>query len=226
MRAANLSAMRIGILASGSGSNLQAIIDHFAASPARDAGFVALVASNRADSGAMARAQAAGIFTHHIADFNDGPSILTALQSAGVELLVLAGYLRLLPAAVVVAYTGRMLNVHPALLPSFGGHGMYGLRVHEAVLQAGAKISGVTVHFVSAEYDRGAIAAQWPVPVLQDDTPQTLAARVLAVEHGLYPAVIEAVAARTLALGADGRSKGSLPAHSAFAMHDAKPFLR
>ncbi|MBC8088304.1 MAG: phosphoribosylglycinamide formyltransferase [Phycisphaerae bacterium] len=217
--------MRIGILASGGGSNLQAIINHFAASPARDAAQVVLVASNRPEAGAMSCAQLAGIATHHIANADNGQSLLDALRTAGVELLALAGYLKLVPRVVVDAYAGHMLNVHPALLPSFGGHGMYGLRVHEAVIQAGAKLSGVTVHFVSAEYDRGAIAAQWPVAVLRTDTPQSLAARVLAVEHRLYPVVLEAVAGRTLTLGTDGRTHGGLPAHSAFAMNDAKPFF-
>jgi phosphoribosylglycinamide formyltransferase 1 len=185
-----------------------------------------LVGSNRADAGALVRAQEAGIPTHCMVDFNDGPALLAAFKASDVQLLVLAGYLRLVPSSVVHAFAGRMLNIHPALLPAFGGTGMYGLRVHEAVIQAGVKLSGATVHFVSAEYDRGAIAAQWPVPVLDTDTPQSLAARVLSVEHRLYPAAIEAVAGGTLSLGADGRVKGALPAHSAFAINDAKPFLR
>lgn len=218
--------MRIGILASGGGSNMQAIINHFATAPACDAGQVVLVGSNRVDSGALVRAQTAGIPTHVVADFSDGSALMAALSSARVELLVLAGYLKLVPPSVVECYTGRMLNVHPALLPAFGGHGMYGLRVHQAVLDSGAKLSGATVHFVNAEFDRGAIAAQWPVPVLGSDTAQSLDARVLQVEHSFYPAVIEAVASGTLTLGADGRVHGSLPSHSAFAINDAKPFLR
>lgn len=226
MLATNLSAMRIGILASGGGSNLQAILSHFEKEPALRAGRVVLVASNRGDSGALIRAQSAGTPTHVISDSTDGAALLDALSNAAVELLVLAGYLRLVPQAVVDAFAGRMLNIHPALLPAFGGHGMYGLRVHEAVIRSGAKLTGVTVHFVDAEYDRGAIAAQWPVPVLTEDTPQSLAARVLQVEHQLYPIAIEAVASGALSLGPDGRVSGSLPAHSAFAINDAKPFLR
>lgn len=218
--------MRIGILASGGGTNLQAIINHFATSPARDVGQVVLVGSNRADSGALARARSTGLPTHVIADFTDGPALMEALSGARVELLVLAGYLKLVPPSVVEFYAGHMLNVHPALLPAFGGHGMYGLRVHQAVLDAGSKLSGATVHFVNAEFDRGAIAAQWPVPVLESDTAQSLGARVLQVEHSFYPAVIEAVASGSLKLGADGRVHGALPAHSAFAINDAKPFLR
>jgi len=103
----------------------------------------------------------------------------------------LAGYLRLVPEAVVARYSRRMLNVHPALLPAFGGKGMYGIHVHRAVLDSGARITGVTVHLVDEEYDRGDILAQWPVPVHVGDTPEALARRVLGVEHRLYPRVAD-----------------------------------
>lgn len=227
----NVSAMsatvpaRIAVLASGGGSNLQAIIDHFASARASAAGEVVLVASNRADAGALLRAKTAEIRTHVIADFNDGAALLDALRVANANLLILAGYLRLVPVQVVRAFAGRMLNVHPAMLPAFGGHGMYGQRVHAAVIESGAKFSGVTVHFVNEEYDRGAIVAQWPVPVLPNDTAETLATRVLHVEHTFYPEVIEAVASGALKLGAEGRTIGSLPAHSAFAVRDANPII-
>jgi len=102
--------------------------------------------------------------------------------------------LKRIPPAVIREYAGRILNIHPALLPAFGGEGMYGARVHEAVIASGAKESGVTVHLVDDEYDRGAIVAQWRIPVDRSDTPDTLAARVLAVEHVVYPRVIEMVA--------------------------------
>ncbi|MGV3711125.1 MAG: phosphoribosylglycinamide formyltransferase [Gemmatimonas sp.] len=217
---------RIAVLASGGGSNLQSILDHFSSAPARDAGTIVLVASNRAESGAIVRATESGIATHVITDFADGSALLTVLRAANVDMLVLAGYLKLVPAQVVQAFKGRLLNVHPALLPAFGGHGMYGQRVHAAVIDSGARFTGVTVHFVDEEFDRGAIAAQWPVPVLPDDTPQTLAARVLRTEHAFFPVVIEAVAAGQLALGADNRVAGSLPAHSAFAPRDAQLFFR
>jgi folate-dependent phosphoribosylglycinamide formyltransferase PurN len=111
-----------------------------------------------------------------------------------VDLVVLAGYLKLVPADAVSAFDGRMINIHPALLPSFGGPGMYGIRVHRAVLASGATISGATVHLVNAEYDRGPIVAQWPVPVQPGDTPEALAARILEVEHLLLPAVVLAAA--------------------------------
>ena len=116
------------------------------------------------------------------------------LAEARVDLLVLAGYLKLVPAAVTDAFAGRIINIHPALLPQHGGSGMYGQRVHAAVLAAGDNESGATVHLVDAEYDRGAILAQGRVPVAPDDTPATLAARVLAVEHRLLPAAVRAAA--------------------------------
>jgi folate-dependent phosphoribosylglycinamide formyltransferase PurN len=129
-----------------------------------------------------------------------GRETLQALQEAGVQVIFLAGYLRLIPATVIHAFSGRILNVHPALLPESGGRGMYGRRVHEAVLAAGVSLSGPTVHFVDERYDEGQILAQWPVAVLPGDTPETLAARVLAVEHRLYP-LAAAHLCRALAAG-------------------------
>ena len=216
--------MKIAILASGGGSNLQSIINHFA-NDAKGVGSVVLVGSNRADSGALQRARAAGVASHVIEDATDGPSLHAALKSAGADLLVLAGYLKLIPLEVVRAFSGRLLNVHPALLPAFGGHGMYGKRVHEAVLASGAKLSGVTVHFVNEEFDRGPIAAQWPVAVLANDTPQSLADRVLQIEHRLYPIVVEAVAAGIIRLDADRHVQGTLDKTSAFATDIPDLFL-
>jgi len=120
-----------------------------------------------------------------------GSETLGVLGEHGIEAILLAGYLRLIPRAVVRAFPRRILNIHPALLPSFGGKGMWGHHVHEAVLASGASFSGPTIHFVDEEYDTGSILAQWPVPVLAGDTPDTLAARVLAVEHILYPLAAE-----------------------------------
>ncbi|MEO7360981.1 MAG: phosphoribosylglycinamide formyltransferase [Gemmatimonadaceae bacterium] len=217
---------RIAVLASGGGSNLQSIIEHFRNEPASKAGVVVFVGSNRADAGALQRARAAGIATFVIADSSDGASLLAALRAADIDLLVLAGYLRLVPNEVVHAFAGRVLNVHPALLPAFGGHGMYGQRVHTAVIASGAKFTGVTVHFVNEVFDQGTIAAQWPVPVLPDDTPLTLAVRVVGIEHAFFPAVIEAVASGAITMGADNRSVGSIPAHSPFAPRDAQLFFR
>jgi phosphoribosylglycinamide formyltransferase 1 len=188
--------VRLAVLASGGGSNLQALLDRFADTANVR---VALVVSDRAGSGALARASAAGVPAVHIPVSGRGESdvahdTVSALAAQEIDLLALAGYLRLVPPAVVDRYRGRILNIHPALLPAFGGPGMYGSRVHEAVLAAGCRVTGATVHYVDERYDKGRIIAQWPVPVLPADSAATLAARVLKVEHILYPAVIDAIA--------------------------------
>ncbi len=182
--------MRVAVFASGSGTNLQALLD-----ACRDGdATIAIVLSNRADARALTRATAAGVPVHVISDANDGTEINDVLASYGIDLVVLAGYLKLIPPDVVRAFEGRMINIHPALLPSFGGPGMYGKNVHRAVLESGATVSGVTIHIVTEEYDRGPIVAQWPVPVIAEDTPETLQHRVQAVEHALLPAVVVAAA--------------------------------
>ena len=203
------SPARIGVLASGGGSNLQALIDYFADDGRAD-GTIVWVGSNVADAGALQRAREAGIACTVVAAHQDGDAMMRALADAEVELLVLAGYLKLVPAAVVGSYRGRVLNVHPALLPAFGGHGMYGQRVHAAVIAHGARVSGVTVHFVDEVYDRGAIIAQWPVLVHAADTPATLAARVLRAEHALLPRAVAALARGDVALDDDGRVTGEV----------------
>lgn len=195
----------MAVLASGGGSNLQALLDHRAGDGGPPPYRVALVAGDRAGAGAFARAAAAGVASAHLPDPGDGPALRALLAEHGAEYVVLAGYLKLVPAEVTRAYAGRMVNVHPALLPAFGGPGMYGLRVHRAVLEAGARVSGPTVHFVDEHYDRGAIVAQWPVPVRPDDTPEALAARVLAAEHRLLPRAVAHLAAGRVRLGEDGR---------------------
>jgi len=121
-------------------------------------------------------------------------ALLAALRSHGVDFIALAGYMKQLPAEVVNAYRNRIVNIHPALLPRFGGKGMYGIHVHEAVIAAGVAESGATVHVVDEEYDRGAIILQKSVPVLSGDTPETLAARVLSVEHEIYPEALRRIA--------------------------------
>lgn len=183
---------RVAVLASGRGSNLRAILDACRVPEARAE--VVGVLSDRSDAGALELARERRVAALVIDDPSDGGWLVGALEELRAELVVLAGYLKLVPAEVVRAYAGRMLNIHPALLPSFGGAGMYGSRVHRAVLASGVRISGVTVHAVDEEYDRGPILAQWPVPVRSDDTPETLAARVLQVEHQLLPAVVFAAA--------------------------------
>ena len=146
------------------------------------------VVSNRPDAGALERARRAGIPTAIIRNPLDAAELLTALGDA--ELVVLAGYLKLIPALVVARFRQRLINIHPALLPAFGGPGMYGRRVHEAVLASNATESGATVHYVDEDYDRGPIVAQRRVPVQPDDTVDTLAQRVLAAEHALLPDVV------------------------------------
>ncbi|MFL5462471.1 MAG: phosphoribosylglycinamide formyltransferase [Gemmatimonadaceae bacterium] len=185
---------RLAVLASGRGSNLQAIIDHFDNLARERVATIALVASNRADSPALIRAATASI---DIAAFNsadDGSELLQLLRRFRIDLVVLAGYLKRVPPKVIAEYGGRIMNIHPALLPEFGGEGMYGARVHEAVIASGAPESGVTVHMVDSEYDRGPIIAQWRIPVDKSDTADTLAARILNVEHVVYPRVVEMVA--------------------------------
>jgi phosphoribosylglycinamide formyltransferase 1 len=185
---------RLAVLASGRGSNLQAIVDHFDNLTRERIAKVVLVASNRADSPALIRAATASI---DIADFDaadDGAQLLALLRQFRVDLVVLAGYLKRIPSKVIREYAGRIINIHPALLPAFGGEGMYGARVHEAVIASGAKETGVTVHLVDDDYDRGPIVAQWRVPVEKSDTTESLAARVLNVEHIVYPRTIEMVA--------------------------------
>jgi phosphoribosylglycinamide formyltransferase-1 len=181
----------VAVFVSGGGTNLQALLDALRASPfAR----IARVVASHADAGALERARRAGVQTVVLADPDDPGEIVTAAGDA--RLVVLAGYLRRIPPTAVARLRWRVINIHPALLPAFGGPGMYGRRVHEAVLASGAALSGATVHYVDEEYDRGPIIAQWPVPVRRDDTPDTLAARVLDAEHHLLPQVVVELARR------------------------------
>ncbi len=183
----------VAVFASGGGTNLQALLDHEEASGAYR---VVAVISDHPDAGALDRARAAGrdalvIAMQDRSQEEIGDETLRHLRDRNVKVIALAGYLRLMPSAVVAAYPRRILNIHPALLPAFGGKGMYGERVHQAVLAAGAKVTGATVHFVDDEYDTGTIVAQWPVPVLPEDDAKGVAARVLVAEHRLYPAVTD-----------------------------------
>lgn len=199
---------RLAVFASGGGSNLQSIHDHLLGLGASAPAGIALVVSDRERAGALDRARGFGVAGRWVPK-GDAHTLLPLLHEHGVTLIALAGYLRLVPPDVVTAFRGRILNVHPALLPAFGGAGMYGARVHEAVLRAGARVSGPTVHFVDERYDEGAIIAQWPVPVRTDDTSASLGARVLAVEHRIYPWAVAAVAAGQVRLGGDGRVVGA-----------------
>ena len=184
--------MRVAVCASGGGSNLGALLEALRGSSLAQ---VAVVLSNRADAGALDRARAAGIAAEVFSDFRDGAEWLRRLEAHRADLIVLAGYLKLVPSAVIEQYRDRIVNIHPALLPKFGGPGMYGRRVHEAVVAAGETQSGATVHLVDEVYDRGAILAQAIVPVLPEDDADRLAARVLRAEHHLLPAVVLRAAA-------------------------------
>ena len=199
--------VRIAVLCSGGGTNLQALID------AQEAGYIdgeiVLVLSNASKAYALERARRHGIETRFVskkqagsdAAFND--AILAELRRVGAELVVLAGYLPIVGAQVVRAYEHRIINIHPALIPAFCGPGMYGHHVHEAVLAYGAKISGATTHFVDEQVDHGGVIMQASVPVLEGDTPDTLAARVLTVEHRILPESVRLFCAGKL--GVDGR---------------------
>jgi phosphoribosylglycinamide formyltransferase 1 len=184
--------MHVAVAVSGRGSNLEALLRVLGPdAPVR----VVLVLSNRPDAPALEHAVAKRIPGVVLQDPADSAEWLDALERHAVDLVVLAGYVKLVPSAVIARYRGRIINVHPALLPSFGGKGMYGRRVHEAVLASGARESGATVHLVDEVYDRGAILGQARVPVLPGDDPDRLAARVLEVEHRLLPAAVLAAAA-------------------------------
>ncbi len=198
--------LRAAVFASGRGTNFQVLAEY-----GSTLWEVALLVTDREEATVLDRAAAVGIervvipITVGAAEVSD--RMLSTLEIAEIDIVLLAGYLRLIPREVVQRYHGRMLNIHPALLPSFGGKGMYGERVHEAVLKAGARLSGVTVHFVDEEYDKGRILAQWPVPVILGDTSDTLAARIHEVEHALYPAAVDHLAGAIL----DGSEPSPIP---------------
>ena len=197
--------VRLAVLLSGSGTTLQNFIDQIA--DGRLAAHVAVVIGSRTDAGGLARARAAGIPAVAVArqdfdgidPFND--ALHLALAGHDFDLIVLAGFLS--PFQIRGRYQGSVLNIHPALIPAFCGKGFYGARVHRAVLEAGVKVSGCTVHFADDQYDHGPIILQGVVPVLDDDTAETLAARVHAIENEIYPEAVRLWAAGRLEI--DGR---------------------
>jgi phosphoribosylglycinamide formyltransferase-1 len=207
--------LRLAVLASGGGTNLQAIID--AAENGEIDARVVVVISNNSHAGALERARRHGIEDMHLSGRQFASQeqfdrrLLEILNQRQVDLVVLAGYMKLLSPEVVRAYRHRMLNIHPALLPCFGGPGMYGTKVHQAVIGSGAKISGVTVHVVDERYDHGPIVAQRTVPVRDDDTPEALAQRVLVEEHRLYKEVIQLFAEDRVRI--EGQRTRILPAN-------------
>ena len=191
--------MKIAVFVSGGGTNLQAIIDKIASGEIRNVEISEVIASNES-AFAIERAKKAGIPAKVISKkvlgaeaYDD--ATLTELNSLGVELVVLAGFLSMLGPKTVAAYANRIINIHPALIPSFCGQGMYGIRPHEAVLAKGVKVSGATVHFVNEHYDEGPIILQKAVDVLPDDTPETLQKRIMKeCEQVILPQAIQLIA--------------------------------
>lgn len=194
----------IVVFASGGGSNFQAI--HDACVNGTIPGRIVLVVTTNAQAGIIKRAHSAGIPTV-ICGTSDDP--LHLLEGYEVDLIALAGYMRLVPAHVVEAFAGRMLNVHPSLLPAFGGQGMYGMHVHKAVVDRGVKITGATIHLVDSAYDNGPIVLQEAIRIDECDTPEQVAARVLQIEHSIYPEAVRLLAEGRLKL--DGRRVHILP---------------
>jgi phosphoribosylglycinamide formyltransferase 1 len=188
--------VKLGLVLSGRGSNAHAIIEHIQAGRLSGA-MVACVLSNRADAPGLTMAQGFGIPTfvvdHYPKRADRDAAMLTCLQQAQVDWVILAGYDRIIGDPLLSAYAGRVLNIHPSLLPAFGGPGMVGLAVHQAVIAAGEHTSGCTVHQVTAAVDEGQILGQAVVDVYPSDTAEILAARVLEKEHQLYAAVIQQV---------------------------------
>ena len=197
--------MNIAVFASHGGSDLQAIID--GCKNNKISANVAVVISNNEGSTALQRAENEGIPAFHLSAKKFGSEeilaeeILRVLSEYGVDMIFLAGYMRMLHISVLEKYNNRIFNIHPALLPKFGGKGMYGMNVHTAVIAAKETETGVTIHRVSAEYDSGEIVAQTTVPVQENDTPELLAARVLEKEHEFLVEVIADIANGKISLG-------------------------
>ncbi|MBZ0205669.1 MAG: phosphoribosylglycinamide formyltransferase [Flavobacteriales bacterium] len=181
--------IRIAILASGSGTNAQRLMEHFRMHPAAE---VALVGCDRPRAGVVQRAWDMDVpcYLFKGSDLSDG-TVQRELEGANIDLVVLAGFMRLLPPDFVHAWPERILNIHPSLLPKFGGKGMYGDRVHNAVLEAGEKESGITIHLVNERYDEGRVLEQVKCVVLPDDDAAALAERIHALEHAHYPTTVE-----------------------------------
>ena len=180
----------IAVFAAGSGTNAENIIRYF-----REKGSarVALVLTNRQNAFVLERAKRLGVPCAWFAksDWESGESVLSTLREYDIDFVVLAGFLARVPDAVLHAYPNKMINIHPSLLPKFGGKGMYGDRVHEAVIASGEKESGITIHYTNEHYDEGGIICQQKCPVLPGDTPEELAQRIHRLEYEYYPKVIE-----------------------------------
>lgn len=183
---------RIAIFASGAGSNAQKIIDYFRGHPSIS---VALVVCNKPEAGVMSIAEREGIKTLLIEkeQFFRGNGYVDELRQAGIDFIVLAGFLWKVPVSLINAYRNKIINIHPALLPKYGGKGMYGSRVHEAVVGAKEKQSGISIHYVDEVFDNGEIIFQAVCTIDENDTPETLAQKIHALEHANYPMIVEKV---------------------------------
>jgi phosphoribosylglycinamide formyltransferase-1 len=203
--------LKIAVFASGRGSNFEAILKAIRSGVIRGARIVCVI-SNNSGAGALETARKNGIADFHISraqfesDQDFDRQILTTLDSLGANFIVLAGYMKIVSPAVISRYRNRILNIHPALLPEFGGAGMYGERVHKAVLAAGKTVSGATVHVVDEVYDHGAIVLQKTVPVSPGETPETLAKKVLEIEHEIYPEAVRLFAEGKVTISNDTAS--------------------
>ena len=195
---------RIAVLASGSGSNAEAILAHFSEGAGAEVGEVVWVATNRREAGVRERARRFGVEESHVpkTDMASG-ALLEELRARRVGWVVLAGFLLKVPSDVCAAFEGRMVNIHPALLPNYGGAGMYGMNVHRAVKEAGEAVSGMTIHFVNENYDEGDIVFQGEVDLAPEDSADDIAAKVLTLEHRHCPTVLEGLI--RLAQGTDVR---------------------
>lgn len=191
-----MSQVNLAIMASGSGTNAENIINYFRS---RSDVKISVIISNKADAYVHKRAEKLGVFsvTFSKSQLENPVFFLDLLGKYKVDFIILAGYLLKIPDKVTVEYLNRIVNIHPALLPKFGGKGMYGSRVHEAVIESGEKYSGITVHFVNNNYDEGKIIFQAKCPVMEGDSPEMLASRVHSLEYEFYPKVIDDVLRKT-----------------------------
>ena len=196
---------KIAVLVSGNGTNLQAIIDHYLNNPDIK---ISLVISNKADAYALKRASLANIPTMVISkkDFpNQSDEILKQVKANNIDLIVLAGYLSILSGSIINEYKNKIINIHPSLIPSFCGPGMYGHHVHEAVIKSGVRYSGCTVHFINGGVDSGPIILQQAVDVFYTDTPDSIAAKILVYEHKLLVKAIDLIANNKVIVHDDNR---------------------
>lgn len=206
--------LRIAVLASGKGSNLRAILDAIDSGKVLNASVVVVI-SNNSDSGALQIARSASIPGLHVSrkqfETDEGfeQTLLSTLKERRIDLIALAGYMKKIAPRIIREFRDRIINIHPALLPSFGGPGMYGMFVHEAVIRSGARTSGATVHIVDEEYDHGRILLQKTVAVAPGETPESLAAKIASIEHEIYPEAIRLFSEGDLATSGVHAAAGS-----------------